>query len=444
MKKSLWFVLGCLLIGGAAFAQSFTITSPNGGESWELGKPRNITWTYSGLPNSTLVKLMLWKDGSKVGDIAADIPIGSSGSGTYSWTVGNYQGGTAAVGSGYKIRIRDIHNQVEVDQSNQPFAIVPASGAPGEPSTPGGLKAHVGGATAFIALRVLEPTKVSVWTIGEAHTIRWQAADTVKYPLSIFLVSADHKIPIVDIGNSVALANFRPMAKTWTVTNNLYDGQYCIRITSADREHEIHSQPFTIKASRTRTFKVLPSAVYNKVHWHNIVSGDIWPGEKFHGGTSSIPDPGGMIIKYGYQRWYDDGDNHGYTLHRSFVSFNLGAVIAQLTHKYTVKGAWIDWKKAANSPQACAPNMWCLDAQMIVGDGSNMFGDVFAAFPKHLLTGDLQIQIQMAQQWLGDPAKNYGLVISAANEGQTEQNGQCVQFCDSVVMTIEVEEKLNY
>jgi hypothetical protein len=49
----------------------------------------------------------------------------------------------------------------------------------------------------------------------------------------------------------------------------------------------------------------------------------------------------------------------------------------------------------------------------------------------------------MAQQWLSDPAKNYGLVINAANEGQKEQNGQCVQFCDNVVMKIEIEEKLN-
>lgn len=441
MKKGIFLVSGCLLIAGAVFAQSVTITSPNGNENWPLGASRNITWTFSSFSVGTPMRLILYKEGVKVGDIAQNVPIGQNGAGTYAWTVGAYVGGTAAAGSGYKVRIRPQNSQAPMDASNAAFTIDPASEPPGEPSTPGGLKAHVGAATALISIRVLEPTKVSVWTIGETHTIRWQASDSVSYPLSIFLVSADHKIPIVDIGKTEGTS--RPTQKTWVVTNNLYDGQYCIRITSADREHEVHSQPFTIKASRTRTLKVLPSAVYNKVHWHNIVSGDIWPGEKFHGGTSSIPDPGGMIIKYGYQRWYDDGDNHGYTLHRSFVSFNLGAVIAQLTHKYTVKGAWIDWKKAANSPQACAPNMWCLDAQMIVGDGSNMFGDVFAAFPKHLLTGDLQIQIQMAQQWLGDPAKNYGLVISAANEGQTEQNGQCVQFCDNVVMTIEVEEKLN-
>ena len=444
MKRVLCIAVFCLLVAAAASGQSVTVASPNGGEHWTLGVSKNITWTYSGLPDGTQMKLILFRDGTKVGDIANNVAIGHSGAGSYPWSAGAYIGGTAVSGPGYKIRIRAMGDSNLVDNSNQAFDLDAASEPPGQPPTPGGLKAKVGSATAWVAISIQEPKKTAVWTIDETHTIRWHAADRVKYPLSIFLVSADHKIPIVDIGKSVPTGSFRPMEKAWKVTDNLYDGQYCIRITSDDRAYEQHSQPFTIKASRTRTFKVAPSAVYNKVHWHNIVSGDIWPHDKFHGGVSSIPDPGGNIIKYGYQRWYDDADNHGVTLHRSFVAFNLGEVIAQLTqHKYTVKGAWIDWKKAANSPQACAPNMWCLDAALAVGDGSNMFGAVFDAFPKHLLTGNLQIQIQMAQQWLGDPAKNYGLVISAANEGQTAQNGQCVQFCDSVVMTIEVEEKLN-
>ena len=72
-----------------------------------------------------------------------------------------------------------------------------------------------------------------------------------------------------------------------------------------------------------------------------------------------------------------------------------------------------------------------------------MFGETFSSFPKHLIGGDQQILVQMAQRWLNDPSKNYGLVVCAANKGQKEQNGQCVQFCDNVYMTIEIEEKLN-
>ena len=441
MKKAIWFVLGCLLIGGAAFGQSFTITSPNGGESWELGKLHNITWTYPGIPNNKKVKLMLWKDGSKVGDIATDLPIGSSGSGSYAWTVGSYQGGTAEDGTGYKVRVRDMQNQYEMDQSNQPFAIAPASEPP---SKPGKLKAQVGQvAEAMVAISIKEPTKTSVWTIGETHTIRWSAADRVKYPLWLFLVSADHTIPIVDIGKVQATGQTRPMEKMWTVTDNLYDGQYCIRITSADRAYEQHSVPFTIKASKTTTYEVLPSAVYNKVQWHNIVGGDIWPGEVFHGGTSSIPDPGGKIIKYGWQRWYDEADTNGYTLHHSYVFFDLAGVISKLVGPATVKSASIHWEKAANSPQACFSVIWALDGAMAVGDGSNMFGAAFDAFPKHKVNGSSQLQMQIAQRWLTDPAKNYGVVICSSMEGVVGQNAQCVEFGDQVVLKLTIEEKLN-
>ena len=136
----------------AVFAQNITVTSPNGGESWEAGMTRNITWTHSGIPADKTVKIMLWKEGAKVGDIANNVPIGGSGSGTYPWTVGAYIGGTAAPGTGYKIRVRDQNNQYDDDGSNEPFIIASPSGTPGEPGffRPGDMKVAV-------ALRVLEP-----------------------------------------------------------------------------------------------------------------------------------------------------------------------------------------------------------------------------------------------------------------------------------------------
>ena len=100
-----------------------------------------------------------------------NVPIGGSGSGVYSWTVGNYIGGTAASGTGYKVRVRDQNNLYDLDGSNEPFTIAPASAPPGGP---GGL--HPGDMKVAIALRVLDPTRDSAWTIGETHTIRWQAA----------------------------------------------------------------------------------------------------------------------------------------------------------------------------------------------------------------------------------------------------------------------------
>ena len=120
-------------------------------------------------------------------------------------------------------------------------------------------------------------------------------------------------------------------------------------------------------------YDILPSAVYNKVHWHNYVSGDFWPGEKFSPGVSSIPDPGGLIIKYGYQRWYQDRDNMA-TPASQFRVLQPRRGHRQVKGPATVKAAFITWKKAANSPQACASNIWCLDAPMAVGDGATCSG----------------------------------------------------------------------
>ena len=59
------------------------------------------------------------------------------------------------------------------------------------------------------------------------------------------------------------------------------------------------------------------------------------------------------------------------------------------------------------------------------------------------IAGDPAVRAQMAQRWLGDPSKNYGVVVLAANEGQTAENGQCVRFVTNAVLKFEIEEKLN-
>ena len=63
-----------------------TVTSPNGGESWQRGTSHTVTWSYTGSPGST-VKIMLLKAGAEVGTIIASTSIGSSGTGSYTWPI---------------------------------------------------------------------------------------------------------------------------------------------------------------------------------------------------------------------------------------------------------------------------------------------------------------------------------------------------------------------
>lgn len=48
---------------------------------------------------------MLFKDGVKAGNIVDSI---DPALGTYSWTVGQLVGGTAAAGTGYQVQVREI------------------------------------------------------------------------------------------------------------------------------------------------------------------------------------------------------------------------------------------------------------------------------------------------------------------------------------------------
>ncbi|MCK4764806.1 MAG: hypothetical protein KAW12_21590, partial [Candidatus Aminicenantes bacterium] len=80
-----------------------TVVSPNGGENWQAGSIDNITWTASGLSEN--VKITLWQNGAVAGTIATPV---DPALGTYSWTVGQYVSGTAQVGNGYTIKIKEI------------------------------------------------------------------------------------------------------------------------------------------------------------------------------------------------------------------------------------------------------------------------------------------------------------------------------------------------
>jgi hypothetical protein len=124
MKKPIGLLL-LLAFPVLAFCGQFTITSPVGGEKWPSGFMRTITWTFSGMPTSTMVKLMLFRNGTKVGNIAENSSVGTNGGGSFNWTVGSYIGGTAAAEDGYEIRIRDMNNTYPMAQSPQTFSITP-------------------------------------------------------------------------------------------------------------------------------------------------------------------------------------------------------------------------------------------------------------------------------------------------------------------------------
>ena len=102
-------------------AIGLSIQSPSGGESWELGSSKKIQWLASNVPVNC--RLVLLKDGVVKGTIRDSFAPGQ-GENIWNWVVGNYLGGTAPAGSGYKVRMELIDGSFHA-QSAAPFAITP-------------------------------------------------------------------------------------------------------------------------------------------------------------------------------------------------------------------------------------------------------------------------------------------------------------------------------
>ncbi|RMG00674.1 MAG: hypothetical protein D6726_10945, partial [Nitrospirae bacterium] len=159
-----------MLIGGLFFYSGFleagclTVTSPNGGENWQIGTRHEIVWSNTCGRN---VKIILRKGGRRLGVIAANL---SSSQTRYAWTAGNYSGGTAVSGRDYKILIKTMDNTAR-DLSNASFVLTARSGSPG--STGRGRTPFPGGKTGKIMVSkmgkklILNKTKTISWHSGK-------------------------------------------------------------------------------------------------------------------------------------------------------------------------------------------------------------------------------------------------------------------------------------
>jgi hypothetical protein len=117
MKKFFCLGLGVIMATGLVLAGTLKLDKPNGGEKWELGKVQQIQWTANGIGQK--LRLVLLKNGARVGRIAGGL---NASPGSYSWTVGNYEGGVAAKGDGFKVCVMTVDETVQ-DESDASFSI---------------------------------------------------------------------------------------------------------------------------------------------------------------------------------------------------------------------------------------------------------------------------------------------------------------------------------
>jgi uncharacterized repeat protein (TIGR01451 family)/uncharacterized repeat protein (TIGR02543 family) len=102
----------CTITANFASLPSITVTSPNGGENWNAGSIRTITWTSSGITGDVCIDIS--RDG---GSSWSDIITNTANDDSQSWTVA----GPATTQA--RIRVRSTSDGSIWDMSNDNFSI---------------------------------------------------------------------------------------------------------------------------------------------------------------------------------------------------------------------------------------------------------------------------------------------------------------------------------
>lgn len=96
---------------------TLTVTNPNVGGKWRIGKRQRIEWTSTGDPGPD-VKIELLKNGNLVKTIKGS----TANDGLQKWKVPS----DVPTGNGYKVRIKSVSDPTISDESDSPFRLKPA------------------------------------------------------------------------------------------------------------------------------------------------------------------------------------------------------------------------------------------------------------------------------------------------------------------------------
>lgn len=135
---------------------SLTLTSPNGGETWNAGETHNITWTSSGLPSTANLKIEILNYFTPI--YTFNVPAGSN---SYSWTIPVDIYATDY----YSIRVYQPTLALS-DSSNNNFTIHNSSDR---------------------TIRITSPNGGEVWQAGNTYDIKWQSENLDSTIINIFL-----------------------------------------------------------------------------------------------------------------------------------------------------------------------------------------------------------------------------------------------------------------
>lgn len=198
------------------------VTSPNGGEAFEVGTTQTIQWATTDAAFNEAVTIHLMQGGTEMIAIAE----GTANTGAFSWTIP-----TSLAAGDYTVRIHLMEAQIE-DVSDATFSVLPLS----QPT-----------------ISITSP--IAFAQRGVDQTITWQTTgfqDRVR----VYLYDGDQQVKVLSWG---VYSTDDVGAFTWTVSRTRKQSDtYRIRLARvADESVETYSEPFSIgHGTETPTFLV--------------------------------------------------------------------------------------------------------------------------------------------------------------------------------------------
>jgi len=197
---------------------TITVVSPGGGENWAAGSTQTIRWSYTGDPGPE-VKIELLKGSNVFSTITSGTPIGSNGSGSYSWTIPESQ----PDGNDYKVKITSTTNSSYTASSVSSFTIT----GPG--------------------ITVTYPNGGERWRAGTAERITWEYTGNAGSEVKIELLKGNTVVNTISSGTPIEYGDY-----FWVMPENQPPGNdYKIKITSTTNPSYTDSSDndFTIRPS---------------------------------------------------------------------------------------------------------------------------------------------------------------------------------------------------
>jgi len=220
------------------------VTSPNGGEQWQTGTTKTIQWGYN-VGAGPSVRIELLKGGELSAVIAYSAPIGTGGTGIYSWQIPSGQ----TFGTDYKIRVTNTNNGSVGDTSNGDFAISQS------------------------AITVVTPNGGDSWPAGGYKLIKWSYFGNPGSYVKIELLKGG--VLYSTIASSVPTMSGGSGDCYWAIPGNQAAGSdYRIRVTSTSNtiytdtsNNDFAIVPGGITVSSPNGGNSLQSGTTQKISW---------------------------------------------------------------------------------------------------------------------------------------------------------------------------------